>query len=130
MPMPSFVGPPSGSPPRVPGSFCDFLYTLLFLFTLAWMRLRLRSLAAATSRKVVRAADFTVFVPYGLPGVRHGCALHVRTEHCATQALRAGTRSRMLADPPLTHTRVVHVWCACSGPRSQRCATTSPTCSR
>lgn len=49
-------------------SFCDFLYTWVFIVFLLWLRARIRAVERHTS-KHVRASDFTVYVRSGLPKV-------------------------------------------------------------
>jgi len=50
-------------------SFCDFIYTWLFVAGLAWLRLRVRKVIKDTNNKVVRASDYTVYIKSGLPAV-------------------------------------------------------------
>ena len=50
-------------------SFCDFIYTWVFIVFLWWLRSRIR-FVEHHNRKHVRASDYTVYVRAGLPKVR------------------------------------------------------------
>ena len=49
-------------------SFCDFIYTWVFIVFLWWLRSRIR-FVEHHNRKHVRASDYTVYVRAGLPKV-------------------------------------------------------------